>query len=159
MTVAVLEDEAVVLASPNRVDQVEAAMNKYIFPLDRVKVARRPTAGVYAFVVGGPRGGAEGLLGEEGGAVLPRQGECKLLRGGRLLVWGGTGLALPGFMVAAFDNAAAKAVMEAAGASGVRVGGMVEWEVGGLAVWGRICDGEGVLVTHTCMHARNRPIY
>lgn len=126
-TVAVLEGEALVLASPNRMDQVEAAMNKYIFPMDRVTVARRPTAGVYAFVGGGE--GAEGLWGEEEGGAVPGPGKCKLLRGGSLLAWGGTGLALPGFTVAAFEDAGARAVVEAARAGGVRVGGMAEWEV------------------------------
>lgn len=122
VTVLLLPEEALILASPNRVASIEETMGKYIFPLDRVRVARKPTAGVFALLGAGVTGAS--VLGEE----LPA-GQCKVLQGGRMVAWTGTGLGLPGLMVAAFEEEGPKALVAAAAGKGMRVGGMAEWEV------------------------------
>jgi hypothetical protein len=130
VTALILEDEALLLASPTRVDVIATTMSKYIFPLDRVAVQRKPVAGVFALLLADAAAAAALVVGDDaGGAGLPPLGQCALLRGGKLLSWGGTGLALPGWMVVALEAEGAKALMEAAGREGVRVAGMAEWEV------------------------------
>lgn len=98
-------------------------MNKY-----RVQVAKKAVGGVYAFV----GAGALVLGGEE---AVPPPGRCKVLEGGKMVVWGETGLALPGVTVAALDAGAAAALKGAVEARGPRVGGMAEWWVNGLPCW------------------------
>lgn len=148
VTVLILPEEALVLVSPNRVEQVAASMGKYIFPLDRVELTRpEGVGGVYA-LVGEGLGAA--VLGD-GVMPMPAPGRCEVLeREGRVLVWGGTGLGLPGVMVAAMGPRAAAAVVEGAAAAGeraggLRVGGIVEWEVRFVGV-GFVNEGLGVWV-------------